>query len=368
MSQGIRYTVIAGVTVVLAIIVFLVLRHISGSSGGSPTTATVTVSPSPPAGATGAPQAQPASAATPGQGAPTTPPSPATIAEFLNQTYRMAGTADALDSPVAGATVLGRVHQGAEIKVVGVLADKRWLQIELPDKRVGYIPAAAIPDAVAGGTSAPGGLASNAASSSGGASGGATSSRSTEGPEFQSTADEFSVATPTSVYGAPDTGTPSISSLKVGSIIQGVAKSNDGKWLWVQTVDGREAYVQMATLTPAKSKTDPGTPDLPDHVSGSAKVLTTATVVVDGQRLQLVGIKGESGDHAAQLQILINAQGGSLDCTRHGKQFVCALPDGIDIARAALFNGAARPTANASADYRQQAESAKSAGRGVWGQ
>jgi len=107
-------------------------------------------------------------------------------------------------------------------------------------------------------------------------------------------------------------------------------------------------------------------PALPDTISGRAKVVNTATLVVDGQRIQLFGIRGEGGAYAAQLRSLIESQGGALSCRRHGTQYICSLPGDLDIARAALFNGAARPAADAPADYQAQAASARDAGRGLW--
>jgi hypothetical protein len=276
----------------------------------------------------------------------------------------MGGTADAFESPVATANILGRVHQGAEIKVVGVLVDQLWLQVELPDKRTAYIPAAAIPDVIAGG--------SQVSAVPGAKSATATTQTSPGAPEFQATTEQFTVVTPAPVYTSPDVSAPSATTLKVGTAIQGVAKSADHKWLWVQTSNGSEAYVQMSAVAPAKLKTadtshDDQSPSLPDHIAGRATVVTTSALIVDGQKVQLAGIRGEGADHAAQLQALIDAQGG-VSCNRSGKQFTCYLPDGIDVARAALYNGAARPSGNASADYRQQADSAKSAGRGIWAQ
>ena len=60
--------------------------------------------------------------------------------------------------------------------------------------------------------------------------------------------------------------------------------------------------------------------------------------------------------YATQLQSLIDAQGPSVPCGLQRQAYVCLLPTKLDIARTALFNGAAEPSADASDDYRQQAQ------------
>src|SRR5208337_1473559 len=91
-------------------------------------------------------------------------------------------------------------------------------------------------------------------------------------------------------------------------------------------------------------------------------------LVIDGQQIRLAGIEGEGGDYARQLRLLIEAKGRTLDCELTGSAYVCRLPNGMDIARTALFNGGARIAADASDDYRQQAEAARKAHRGIWHQ
>jgi endonuclease YncB( thermonuclease family) len=100
-----------------------------------------------------------------------------------------------------------------------------------------------------------------------------------------------------------------------------------------------------------------------------AEVVDTGALLVDGRRVTLAGVTGVGGAYPAQLQALINAQGRAVRCEPQDAQpeaYVCKLPDGLDVARAALFNGAASPSPDASADYRQQSEAAKAARRGIW--
>ena len=206
-------------------------------------------------------------------------PGAGNIARLVNQTMVMAGTADARALPLAAAPVLTRLDKGSSVQVLGVLTGNLWLEVELPDQRAAYIPAAALPGALA-----------------------------------------------------------------------------------MNPVPDAQGAAIRATAPPAPQPA----PSLPDTLSGRVKVISTATLVVDGQKIQLYGIRGERGAYAAQLRALIESQGGAVDCRRQGTAYVCTLPGGLDIARAALFNGAATPAATASADYQTQAAAARAAGRGLW--
>jgi hypothetical protein len=182
-------------------------------------------------------------------------------------------------------------------------------------------------------------------------------------PAFMAASEQLTTTAPTPVYGAPVASGPPRRVIPAGTRVQLAAKTADGQWAWLQTPDNQEAYVQMATLSAR-----PAAPAvvLPDTLSGRVKVVTTARVVVDGHRIDLFGIRGQGGVYVGQMQAVIESRGGTLSCQRRGARYVCSLPGGIDIARAALYNGAARPAANASADYRELATGAKSARLGLW--
>ena len=206
--------------------------------------------------------------------------------------------------------------------------------------------------------------------------------------EFAATTDAAVVTTATAAYLAPNLNAPQFYPLKVGTPIQGSEKSTDGKWLLALTADGQAAFIPMSALgpydpsapAPATATASPGsnaaanqpaalpsaTVNAIDALSGKAKVVDTATLMVGVQQVSLAGISGEGGDAARQLQDLIDSKGGNVDCKRQAGKYVCS-ENGIgDIARAVLYNGSARPAADASDDYRKQADDAKAARRGVW--
>ena len=67
-----------------------------------------------------------------------------TIVEWLNQTVRLRDTAQALDRPSSDGKASSRIRAGAEVKAIGIVAGGQWVQIELPDQRVAYIPREAV--------------------------------------------------------------------------------------------------------------------------------------------------------------------------------------------------------------------------------
>ncbi len=100
-----------------------------------------------------------------------------------------------------------------------------------------------------------------------------------------------------------------------------------------------------------------------------------AIVVLGGLKLgyrgdttvTLFGIDGVPGEAAQNLQGFLGATGNRLTCqAQTGADFVCLLPDGTDVAQAALINGAARAKADAFDAYRAQEAAAQAARRGIW--
>jgi endonuclease YncB( thermonuclease family) len=100
--------------------------------------------------------AQPATPSVPGTHAPgsaavatgSSPSSPTenptAITEWLNQTVRLSDTTEAFDKPSSDGKSSGRIRAGAEVKAIGVVVDKHWVQVELPDHSLAYVPRAVI--------------------------------------------------------------------------------------------------------------------------------------------------------------------------------------------------------------------------------
>ena len=93
---------------------------------------------------------------------------------------------------------------------------------------------------------------------------------------------------------------------------------------------------------------------------------TSALLAAGGQSFPLDGLLGIAGRPAQELQAYIAVHGNTLMCQPGGGRYVCTLPDGTDIAKVALINGAARVSDDASDAYRQQQALAQEARRGIW--
>jgi hypothetical protein len=182
---------------------------------------------------------------------------------------------------------------------------------------------------------------------------------------FRTARQAFSLKHDSAAYVAPDRASPQMYKLPSGTLVFGIEQSSDGAWVIAMTEDGKAAYLPAADL--GRYDADlAASPGLPDTVQGPAKVIDTAKLVVDGHTLALSGVRGEGGSYARGLQGVINTQGRIVTCTRQANAYLCRLPNGVDIAREVLLNGAAEPADDASDDYRGQADAARAARRGVW--
>jgi endonuclease YncB( thermonuclease family) len=96
-------------------------------------------------------------------------------------------------------------------------------------------------------------------------------------------------------------------------------------------------------------------------------VIDTAKLKAGDTTVTLFGIEGQTGAAAQGLQSFLTSTGDHLTCQPHtANGFVCLLPDGTDVAQAALVNGAARSLPEAPEAYREQESLAQAGRRGIW--
>jgi type IV secretory pathway VirB10-like protein len=155
-----------------------------------------------------------------------------------------------------------------------------------------------------------------------------------------------------------------------------------------QPAPGQPAPVQPVpsappgTVTPApvQPATPPGasvTPVAPvapgpaQPVHGTAQILDTANLMVDGRTVHLFGIQGEGAPYDGQMAAYLKSQGGFVNCAPHGgtdeaPHYVCMTKSGYDLAEAALYNGGARASLDATPEYKRQESLARTAQRGIW--
>jgi endonuclease YncB( thermonuclease family) len=206
---------------------------------------------------------------------------------------RLRDTAQAFDRPAADGKPAGEIRAGAEIKAIGIVAGKTWVQIELPNHELAYLPRTAI-EFENGGSGTP------------------------AAPEQQGTK-------PAGVA-PPETSAP--------------------------------ATAAVATASAEGS------------VRGTvAKVPNAATLVVGDQRIRLLGIDPGPQAVLGGFEKWVEAQ-GALDCEPEAQtgRYRCLTGSGIDVAEAAILNGAGRVGDGASPAYRDSETQARSARRGLWGQ
>jgi endonuclease YncB( thermonuclease family) len=94
----------------------------------------------------------------------------------------------------------------------------------------------------------------------------------------------------------------------------------------------------------------------------------TATLVADGRTYVLDGVVGFQAPYSNQLQGYLAANGDSATCSPQNDagHYICLMPDGTDVAKVALVNGAARVAQDAPDAYRVQQLDALNNRRGYW--
>ncbi len=179
------------------------------------------------------------------------------------------------------------------------------------------------------------------------------------------------------VQKTPASGSPTIGSLAKGASVLVLGVVEGGEFLQIRLPDGRTlGYVPRPAL--AASLQPPAPPPLPTppavpapppplQISGPATVVDTGALVVAGQMRALAGVQGLAGTHAKALQDFITGNGGSVTCEPAiPGRYTCRLPNGTDVAMAALVNGSAEVVPDAPESYVQQQEAARAAHRGLW--
>jgi endonuclease YncB( thermonuclease family) len=228
--------------------------------------------------------------------APSPPPAggaPA-VEEWLNQTVRLHDTVQAVDRPSSDGKPSGEIRAGAEVKAIGLVANKRWVEIELPNQLLAYVPREAI--------------------------------------EF-----ENSTAAP-AAPAAQETPTPATTA--------------------------SPAITRPVAATPA------AVTSLPGAIRGAVtRVPNAATLVVADQRIRLSGIDPGPLEVLAPFESWVRGQ-GDLQCEPDAQtgRYRCFTSGGVDVAEAAILNGAGRVGDGAIAEYRDSETQARKGNRGLWGQ
>lgn len=110
----------------------------------------------------------------------------------------------------------------------------------------------------------------------------------------------------------------------------------------------------------------PAPPHQPMVLNGTIeKVIDTGTLKIGGETVLLAGVRGLGSPYRDQLEKFIEEQGSQVRCMPSGVRHTCYVSD-VDLALAALTNGAAQLGDDASEKYRQAAEEAQRNHRGIF--
>jgi endonuclease YncB( thermonuclease family) len=110
----------------------------------------------------------------------------------------------------------------------------------------------------------------------------------------------------------------------------------------------------------------PAPPPQPLVLNGPVeKVIDTGTLKIAGETVLLAGIKGLGSPYRDQLAKFIEEQGSEVRCTPSGVRHTCFVSN-VDLALAALTNGAARLAPDATEQYRAAAAEARRNHRGIF--
>src|SRR5271170_804493 len=219
-------------------------------------------------------------------------PAPA-VEEWLNQNVRLHDTVQAVDRPSPDGKASGEIRAGAEVKAIGLVGDKHWVQIELPDHSLAYVPRAAI--------------------------------------EFEN--DAVAPSAPAAGRNAVPTGA--------------------------------ETAAPPITAPPAATPAA-----APGAIRGAVtRVPNAATLIVADQRLRLSGIDPGPQEALTPFENWLRGQ-GALTCDPDAQtgRYHCFTGSGVDVAEAAILNGAGRVGDGATPEYRDSETQARNAKRGLWGQ
>jgi 1A family penicillin-binding protein len=140
--------------------------------------------------------------------------------------------------------------------------------------------------------------------------------------------------------------------------------------IWHDFVEQAEPIISAAAAASALPATSsapvPASPAQTSVLRGVPTVADTATLVFRDGTAHLIGVQGEKGEFARQLEQYIGGREVVCEAATTGaEQYRCRI-DNIDVGEAVVLNGAGRATADASDRMRSDQQKAQAAGRGLW--
>ena len=158
----------------------------------------------------------------------------------------------------------------------------------------------------------------------------------------------------------------------VGSGLLAASLIGTGTWVLLRSQEGSvpaDAPLPAKPIAAAPTSATLPAPAPPARppVSGSPRVLDTATLSFAKAQVRISGIAGEGGVPARQMESFIAEQGGTVSCEPISSgAYLCMTGQGYDLAAAALINGAARVSSDAPREYREMQAQAQAERKGIW--
>ncbi|MBY0296039.1 MAG: glycosyl transferase, partial [Methylobacterium sp.] len=128
----------------------------------------------------------------------------------------------------------------------------------------------------------------------------------------------------------------------------------------------REAAAREAAAGPRGPwQTPEGKAAAQPLLRGTARVIDTGRLRIDGQTIRLVGVEGQGGRVAREFRQYLRKR--EVECDPTGETDVYRCRAGVqDLSEVVLFNGAAKAAPNAPPDLQAAEASAKARQAGIW--
>jgi endonuclease YncB( thermonuclease family) len=168
------------------------------------------------------------------------------------------------------------------------------------------------------------------------------------------------------------TGAAIVASLQTAPTSNAVAKAplaptdeDDARLPETETVAARGS-MPLPETEPEPLPEPTALPPQPEMLRGSVeKVIDTGTLRIGGEIVLLAGVEGLGSPYRDQLAKFIEEQGSSVRCMPSGMRHTCFVSE-VDLALAALTNGAARLASDATDKYREAEGDARRNRRGIF--
>jgi endonuclease YncB( thermonuclease family) len=175
--------------------------------------------------------------------------------------------------------------------------------------------------------------------------------------------------------------------IRGGAEVKAIGIVAGGAWLQIELPGQKLAYIPIGavelngnpaagspgqaaepTAATQPSATSPEATSAPAIVRGPViRVPNAATLVVADQRIRLSGIDPGPSTVLAPFENWVRAQ-GALQCEPDAQtgRYRCFTANGVDVAEAAILNGAGRVGDGATSGYRERETEARQGKRGLW--